>query len=96
MPPTLAFHLKDRPVGQLAFEYFQDLSIVQPQRFVKRDRESSSNKCTKNDKSALCGKPSETNNVTLPVVLGIVYESIHRMFNNSNANLLLAYLWVLL
>ena len=47
---------------------------MQPPRLSKREpSETSSDKCTKNDKSALCGKPAETNNVTLPVVLGILY-----------------------
>ncbi|KAL8982458.1 MAG: hypothetical protein Q9177_005264 [Variospora cf. flavescens] len=40
--------------------------------FVKRGASSDSPGCAEDDSSAQCGKPSETNNITLPVALGVV------------------------
>lgn len=80
-----AFHLKNRLADPMALDHSQEISAVELLHVSKRrSLESSSNKCTKNDKSALCGKPSETNNVTLPIVLGIVYEFRSNWFLNRS------------
>ena len=39
---------------------------------VARRGASDSSQCTDNDSSAQCEKPSQSNNITLPVVLGVV------------------------
>ncbi|KAL9602245.1 MAG: hypothetical protein Q9219_001969 [cf. Caloplaca sp. 3 TL-2023] len=55
-----------QPLGQ-----YLDPSHAWLSKAVKRGA-SDSSICTDNDTSAQCGKPSETNNITVPVALGVV------------------------
>ncbi|MCJ1461712.1 hypothetical protein MMC07_000310 [Pseudocyphellaria aurata] len=53
-----------------------DYIIAQLPKLSKRDSSesssTSSNVCAKDDKSVQCAKPADSNNITIPVVLGIV------------------------
>ncbi len=69
-------NFENRLAGPMVWKQVQELLAAPLSHAYKRELESSSSKCTKNDKSALCGKPSETNDVTLPIVLGIAYEGL--------------------
>lgn len=81
-------HVKNRLAGPMGFENAKDPAVIQQLRISKRrPLESSSDKCNnKNDKSALCEKPAETNNVTLPVVLGIMYGFFRILDSHQEAD----------
>ena len=58
---------------------FLDATMLRLSNFSKRGAtgsdDSDSNTCTKGDTSNQCAKPSESNNITLPVLLGVLYVS---------------------
>ena len=62
----VAVHLQHRDARPSPLEHV----IAHLPNLAKRD---ASNTCTKDDKSAQCAKPADSNNITLPIVLGIVY-----------------------
>lgn len=68
----VAYHLQHREQMPYPLEYI----IAQLPDLSKRDSSesssTSSNVCTKDDKSVQCAKPADSNNITLPIVLGIV------------------------
>lgn len=69
-------HFYNRGAEPLRAENIMDRDVVQLVNVLKRNPSadsSTSNTCTKNDKSQQCGKPSDSNNITLPVVLGVLY-----------------------
>lgn len=87
----VAFHLQRREPMPSPLEYI----INQLPKFSKRDSsESPPNICTKNDKSVQCAKPADSNNITLPVVLGIVYVSPHDCMDEGRLIMSLAFHWL--
>lgn len=81
----VAFQLQHREPMPSPVEYI----IAQLPKLSKRDssESSSSNVCSKDDKSVQCAKPADSNNITLPVVLGIVYVSLHDSMDENMADL---------
>lgn len=54
-----------------------DTTMIRLSNFSKRATTGSDSSdpegCTEGDKSNLCAKPSDSNNITLPVLLGVLY-----------------------
>ena len=54
-----------------------DTTMIRLSNFSKRATTGSDNSdsegCTEGDKSNLCAKPSDSNNITLPILLGVLY-----------------------
>lgn len=82
-----AFHLQYREAMPSPLEYI----VAQLPKLSKRDSSdsssSSSNTCTKGDKAVQCAKPADSNNITVPVVLGIVYVFPHDSMDESKTDL---------
>ena len=80
-------HLQRREAALFQPGQFSNPRTMLAQVMSKREpsdssSSSSSNICGKNDKSDQCGKPSD-NNVTLPVVLGVVYGSLQPSWDEA-------------
>ena len=82
----VAFHVQHRETMSSPLNY---ITAERP-KFSKRDSSesssTSSNTCTKDDKSVQCAKPADSNNITVPVVLGIVYVFPHDSMDESKAD----------
>lgn len=72
-------HLQQRNANPIAeaepspFAKLLDASVVRLSSLSKRASGSEDETCTPGDKSNLCAKPSQSNNITVPVLLGVLY-----------------------
>ena len=71
-------HLTNRVPEPVPVEQLLDMPVAEPPTVVRRaspDTTSSSpnNVCTSNDSDPSCQKPSQANNISLPVSLGVMY-----------------------
>lgn len=72
-----AFRLKDRASEPVPVEQLIEIPAAESPIVVKRSSPSTTSSsangvCTSNDSSPTCQKPSQANNISLPVTLGVV------------------------
>lgn len=93
-----AAHLDRREPEALPLDDLLDSSVIQRSNISKRNPSDDSSTtspstCGKNDNSPQCGKPADTNNITLPVVLGVVYAFLSTVVADDALIRAIAFLW---